>query len=104
MGDAMTDYRTMAEYCADEAHRKRRAHLNGEPEPVRGKPDWRSRCSYCGELEVEPWRSCCGERHFEEMPECPLCEGEVDSIDDTAHGIETTYWQCNNCDWRSDPE
>ena len=85
----------MAEYSADEAHRKRRAALNGEPE-------YQTRCAYCGDVKTS--LSCCGEVHFEEQAECPKCGCEVDRCNAHFTGIETTVWMCNNCNWVSDPE
>ena len=47
--------------------------------------DWEKpkRCPYCGDDMIEPYRSCCGEVHFEHVckgcdeiiPEC-TCKGE----------------------------
>jgi len=67
-------------------------------------PVYRSRCVYCGELEPEPHMSCCGERHFQDEPECPMCGDFVEQIKGSVHGIETHVWQCQSCDWTSDPE
>ena len=93
----MTDYRTMQEYSADVAHRKRRARLNGEPE-------WQRRCAFCGDV-VEEGTAHCGEFNHNEMePECPECGNEVDPCHSLVTGIETTVWKCNNCNWVSDPE
>jgi len=68
------------------------------------QPDYVSRCVYCGELAVPAPRSCCGERHFYDVPECPECGGELDSLRHDVTGIETYTFVCRECDWASDPE
>ena len=100
------DYRTAAEYFADEAHKRRRAELWPAPEIERSPehPNYTSRCVYCGDPEPEAHVSCCGERHFADEPECPMCGDCVDQANSSVQGIETTTWHCQSCDWISDPE
>ena len=69
------------------------------------RPEYRSRCGYCGEPQNDKlYCRPCGEAHWEEVPECPDCGGEVDHISTTYQGIETSAWSCNNCAWVGDPE
>jgi len=69
-------------------------------------PEYRSRCAYCGEPEVEAWQSCCGERHFtSETPECPCCGDDVEQASGvSSSGVEYSVWHCQSCNWESDPE
>lgn len=68
------------------------------------KPEYTSRCTYCGEPEVTMPLSCCGERHFAPEPECPMCGDHVDFVRHEVTGIETYVPQCQSCDWVGDPE
>lgn len=71
---------------------------------VINRPEYRSRCIYCGEPQPVCRLSCCGEVHFQLEPECPSCGDDVDSLRLDYQGIETYVWQCRSCDWQSDPE
>lgn len=66
------------------------------------EPVWRERCNYCGE-EKGGHIACCGENHFEALPECPYCSDLVIGSNSTTAGIETTVFKCS-CGWSSDPE
>ena len=66
-------------------------------------PEFVTRCTYCGEARSGNL-SCCGEVHFEEVPECPECHGELDARTSEVTGIETTVFHCTECKWVSDPE
>jgi hypothetical protein len=68
------------------------------------KPEYQSRCVYCGDPEVDAHMSCCGERHFEMEAECPDCGGEVYTISTTVAGMESSAPACNNCAWVGDTE
>ena len=100
------DYRSAAEYFADEAHKRRRAELWPAPEIERSPehPNYTSRCVYCGEPEPEAHMSCCGEKHYQDEPECPMCGSDVDTVRSDTAGIETYRHRCVSCDWVSDPE
>lgn len=37
-------------------------------------------------------------------PECPNCGADVDVVKSSVTGIETFTYQCQSCDWCSDPE
>jgi len=62
------------------------------------------RCVYCGKPAQEEWRSCCGEVHFEQVPECPECGHDLHPVQRDVTGIETYTMQCENCNFRSLPE
>lgn len=68
------------------------------------KLEYTSRCVYCGEPEVSAPKSCCGERHFEDVPECPECGGIVEFTRHAVTGIETYVLRCESCDWVGEPE
>lgn len=44
-------------------------------------------CVYCGNPKGDRL-SCCGENHWEEIPECPMCGAEHVSKDDDAYRCE----------------
>ena len=67
-------------------------------------PDYTSRCVYCGEPEPAAPISCCGERHFNDAPECPVCGNDVSFTRHDVAGIETYVPECVSCDWVGDPE
>ena len=66
------------------------------------EPTWRERCFYCEEEKADKV-SCCGENHFEALPECPDCGDLVIGTNSITAGIETTVFKCS-CEWSSDPE
>jgi rubredoxin len=59
-------------------------------------------CAYCGERAPDnAYQSCCGEIHFEEVPdECPEC-GSNDLYEShhsaTALAPEADAWNCGEC-------
>ena len=63
-----------------------------------------TRCAYCGEPKSDKRLGCCGEVHFEEVPECPKCGCDLYHVRHYVTGIETFVMQCEACDYRSDPE
>lgn len=46
-------------------------------------------CGYCGERRGEKL-GCCGENHWEEMPECPKCGAEN-------VGRDGETYECGDC-------
>jgi len=104
----------MIEYTHDQlanigkARSKRMRELFG-PDPAElpqwlKRPVWVERCVYCGSPKSDKRMSCCGEVHFKEEPECPMCGCDVDVCNVTAYGIESTVYRCVDCNWASDPE
>lgn len=47
-------------------------------------------CGYCGERRGEKI-GCCGENHWEEMPECPKCGAEN-------VGRDGDTYECGDCE------
>ena len=63
-----------------------------------------TRCAYCGEPKSDKRFGCCGEVHYEEVPECPQCGEDLALVSCEVTGIETHYMACSNCDYRGEPE
>lgn len=54
-------------------------------------------CAYCGNPAPEsPIQSCCGEIHFEDIPECPECGELPERAHHHADSLapECDYWLC----------